>query len=83
MNKAIWESVVAQVNFRADHTLGQIILVPISLGYMEPRSQRGRPRLSSPERSIAAIDEIAKLSAPYETTVTYRAGCGVVDGAPK
>ncbi len=83
VNKAIWESVVAQVNFRADHTLGQIILVPISLGYMEPRSQRGRPRLSSPERSIAAIDEIAKLSAPYGTTVTYRAGCGVVDGAPK
>ncbi len=81
VNKAIWQSVVAQVSFHPDHTLDQIILVPISLGYMEPRSQRGRPRLSSPERSRTTIDEIATLSKPFGTTVTYRAGRGVVDGA--
>jgi poly-gamma-glutamate synthesis protein (capsule biosynthesis protein) len=83
VNKAVWESVVAQVSFHPDHTLDQITLVPISLGYMEPRSQRGRPRLSSPERSKATIDEITKLSAPYGTTVIYRDGRGVVDGASK
>jgi poly-gamma-glutamate synthesis protein (capsule biosynthesis protein) len=83
VNKAVWESVVAQISFHPDHTLDQITLVPISLGYMEPRSQRGRPRLSSPERSKATIDEIAKLSAPYGTTVTYRVGRGFVDGATK
>jgi poly-gamma-glutamate synthesis protein (capsule biosynthesis protein) len=83
VNKPVWESVVAQVSFHPDHTLDQITLVPISLGYMEPRSQRGRPRLSTPERSKLTIDEIAKLSAPYGTTVTYRAGRGVVDGASK
>jgi len=82
-NKAVWESVVAEVSFHPDHTLDQITLVPISLGYMEPRSQRGRPRLSSPERSKATIDEIAKLSGPFGTAVTYQAGRGVVDGATK
>jgi poly-gamma-glutamate capsule biosynthesis protein CapA/YwtB (metallophosphatase superfamily) len=83
VNKAVWESVVAQVSFHPDHTLDQITLVPISLGYMEPRSERGRPRLSSPERAKATINEIARLSAPYGTTVTYRAGHGVVNGAIK
>jgi poly-gamma-glutamate synthesis protein (capsule biosynthesis protein) len=78
VNKAVWESVVAQVSFHPDHTLDQITLVPISLGYMEPRNQRGRPRLSSPERSRLTIDEIAKLSGPFGTTVTYLAGRGVV-----
>jgi poly-gamma-glutamate synthesis protein (capsule biosynthesis protein) len=83
VNKAVWESVVAQVSFHPDHTLDQITLVPISLGYMEPRSQRGRPRLSSPARSKATIDEIARLSGLFGTTVTYRDGRGVVDGATK
>jgi poly-gamma-glutamate capsule biosynthesis protein CapA/YwtB (metallophosphatase superfamily) len=81
VDKAVWESVVAQVSFHPDHTLDQITLVPISLGYMEPRSQRGRPRLSSPERAKATIDEVTKLSERFGTTVTYRAGRGVVDGA--
>lgn len=79
-NKAFWESVVAQVSFHPDHTLDQITLVPISLGYREPRSQRGRPRLSSPEQSEATIDELAKLSEAFGTTVTYSAGRGVVKG---
>ena len=83
VNKAVWESVVAQVSFHPDHTLDQITLVPISLGYMEPRSQRGRPRLSSPERSKATIDEIAKLSGPFGTIVAYRGGRGVVDGSAR
>jgi poly-gamma-glutamate synthesis protein (capsule biosynthesis protein) len=83
VNKPVWESVVAQVSFHPNHTLNQITLVPISLGYMEPRSQRGRPRLSTPERAKLTIDEIAKLSTPYGTTVTYRDGRGVVDGAGK
>ena len=83
VNKAVWESFVAQVSFHPDHSLDQITLVPISLGYMEPRSQRGRPRLASPERARATIDEITKLSGPFGTTVTYRDGRGIVDGAAR
>jgi poly-gamma-glutamate synthesis protein (capsule biosynthesis protein) len=83
VNKSVWESVISEVTFHPDHTLDQITLIPISLGYMERRSQRGRPRLASPEQSKITIDEIAKLSGPFGTTITYRAGRGVVDAAVK
>jgi poly-gamma-glutamate capsule biosynthesis protein CapA/YwtB (metallophosphatase superfamily) len=71
-NEAVWESAVAQVTFHKDHTLDQITLLPISLGYKEPRGDRGRPRLASPEQAKITIDLITKLSAAFGTTVTYR-----------
>jgi poly-gamma-glutamate synthesis protein (capsule biosynthesis protein) len=83
VNKGVWESAIAEVSFHPDHTLDKITLIPIGLGYQEPRSQRGRPRLATSEQSKITIDEIARLSKPFGTTVTYRAGRGVVDAAAK
>jgi poly-gamma-glutamate capsule biosynthesis protein CapA/YwtB (metallophosphatase superfamily) len=83
VNKDVWESAIAEVTFHPDHTLYKITLIPISLGYKEPRSQRGRPRLAAPDQAKAIIDELTKLSAPYGTTVVWNNGEGVISGAPQ
>ncbi len=76
--KAVWESVIAEVTFDKDHTLDKITLTPISLGFQEPRSERGRPRLASTEQSKSIIDALAKLSDPFGTKVVYSLGKGIV-----
>ncbi len=80
VNKSVWESVVAEVSFHPDHTLDKITLIPISLGYKEPRSQRGRPRLATSEQAKEIIDQITKLSTHYGTTVVWSNGEGVISG---
>jgi poly-gamma-glutamate capsule biosynthesis protein CapA/YwtB (metallophosphatase superfamily) len=82
-NKSVWESAIAEVTFHPDHTLDKITLIPISLGYKEPRSQRGRPRLASPEQAKELVDQLAKLSLPYGTTVAWRNGEGVIAAEPQ
>ncbi len=83
VNESVWESAIAEVTFHPDHTLDRIVLTPISLGYKEPRSQRGRPRLAAPEQAKAIIDELTALSAPYGTTVVWSNGTGVIARGPK
>lgn len=78
--KAVWESVVAEVTFNKDHTLNRITLTPISLGFQEPRSERGRPRLASPEQSKLMIATLANLSEHFGTKVVYSSGKGIVQG---
>ena len=83
VNKSVWESAIAEVSFHPDHTLDKITLVPISLGYKEPRSQRGRPRLAAADQAKAIIDGLATLSSPYGTTIVWNNGQGVIAGGPK
>jgi poly-gamma-glutamate capsule biosynthesis protein CapA/YwtB (metallophosphatase superfamily) len=83
VNKNVWESAIAEVTFHSDHTLDKITLIPIALGYKEPRSQRGRPRLATPEQAKAIVDELTSLSAPYGTTVNWSNGEGVISGEPQ
>jgi poly-gamma-glutamate synthesis protein (capsule biosynthesis protein) len=82
VQKAIWESVVAQVSFDHAHNLQSIKLIPISLGYMEPRSERGRPRLATAAQSKLTIDTVTRLSAAFGTKVTFSDGVGTVSGRP-
>jgi poly-gamma-glutamate capsule biosynthesis protein CapA/YwtB (metallophosphatase superfamily) len=83
VNKSVWESAIAEVTFHPDRTLDTITLTPISLGYQEPRSQRGRPRLAAPEQAKAIIDELAALSAPWGTSVVWSDGEGVISGGSR
>ena len=78
--KSVWESAIAEVSFNKDHTLDKITLIPISLGFQEQRSERGRPRLASPEQSKLTIDTLTKLSEPFGTKVVFSAGRGIVQG---
>jgi len=82
-NKSVWESVIAEVSFHLDHTLDTITLIPIGLGYKEPRSQRGRPRLATPEQATEIADKLTSLSAAYGTTIVWSNGEGLIAGGQK
>jgi poly-gamma-glutamate synthesis protein (capsule biosynthesis protein) len=72
-----WESVVALPTFE-DNALKEIRLLPVTLGYQTPRSQRGRPILAGPELGRKIIERLARLSEPFGTTIRYENGIGVI-----
>jgi poly-gamma-glutamate capsule biosynthesis protein CapA/YwtB (metallophosphatase superfamily) len=73
----IFESVVAMPTFLGG-TLTGLTLHPISLGFGQPRAQRGRPIVAPPELGRKIIDDLRTFSAPWGTKIEYRDGVGVV-----
>jgi poly-gamma-glutamate synthesis protein (capsule biosynthesis protein) len=73
----IWEAVVAVPTFR-DGTLVDLALHPISLGFGQPPSQRGRPKFADQELGDKILDDLIRLSAPFGTTIEKRDGVGHV-----
>ena len=63
-----WESVVPMLTWDG-RDLRSIELLPISLGWKEPRHRRGRPRLADGAEARAILDRFAALSKPFGTTV--------------
>jgi len=52
--------------------LSEIRLIPISLGFGQPRWVRGRPVLADPQLGKKIIENLRKLSAPYGTLVEFK-----------
>lgn len=76
-SRPVWyESVVAVPTFEGNQ-LVDLKLYPIDLGQTAPRSQRGTPRLATEETGRKIIDRLARLSAPFGTTIVYEDGVGV------
>ncbi len=73
----IFESVVALPTFSGDR-LTELTLHPISLGYGQPRSKRGRPVLADPTLARKIVDDLIKFSAAYNTKIEFRDGLGIV-----
>lgn len=73
----IFESVVAMPVFTGDR-LTALTLHPISLGYGQPRSKRGRPVLADPALAKKIIEDLVKFSAPYQTKIDFKDNVGVV-----
>lgn len=76
-DEKIWESFLAEVEFSATAELTGIRLHPVVLGYQQPRTKRGRPRLADPAKAEAIVEEVNSLSRPYGTTFTYADGTGL------
>jgi poly-gamma-glutamate capsule biosynthesis protein CapA/YwtB (metallophosphatase superfamily) len=72
-----WESVVAEPKFVGDRLVA-IRLYPVTLGYGKPSGVRGRPMLAAPEDADKILADLAKLSAPFGTTIENRGGVGYV-----
>jgi poly-gamma-glutamate capsule biosynthesis protein CapA/YwtB (metallophosphatase superfamily) len=72
-----WESVIAMPRFTGEQLI-ELKLYPITLGFKQPRQQRGRPMFAGPELSRKIIDDVAKFSAPFGTKVEFRDGIGIV-----
>jgi poly-gamma-glutamate synthesis protein (capsule biosynthesis protein) len=71
-----YESVVAIADFEGDEVV-QLRLYPIELGWKEPRSQRGTPRLAPEALGRRIIEHLAELSRPFGTEIRYENGIGV------
>ena len=73
----IFESVVAMPTFLGNK-MTELRLHPISLGFGQPRSQRGRPIMAAPPLGQKIIDDLRKFSATWGTKIEYRDGVGIV-----
>jgi poly-gamma-glutamate synthesis protein (capsule biosynthesis protein) len=77
-DREIWEGIVAVPKWE-DRKLSELAIYPVSLGFGKPRTERGRPLLADAATGRKILDDVAKRSAPFGTTVTVREGVGYVD----
>jgi poly-gamma-glutamate synthesis protein (capsule biosynthesis protein) len=75
--REIWESVIAMPKFRGKQ-LTAIELHPITLGFGQPRPQRGRPLLADPQLGQKIINDLIERSRPFGTRIEWRDGIGMV-----
>jgi len=68
--------VVAVPTFRGDEMI-ELRLYPIELGWKQPRSQRGTPRIAPEALGRKIIERLADLSRPFGTVIEYEGGIGV------
>jgi len=76
-NREIWEAVVAVPVFR-DGALDELRLYPITLGFGEPRTVRGRPLFADAALGEKILNDLVERSAPYGTKVEIVDGVGIV-----
>lgn len=77
-DRLIWEAVVAVPRFEG-RTLRELALHPITLGFGQPRTVRGRPRLAEGELATKILGDLEHLSKPMGTRITAREGVGYVE----
>ncbi len=65
-----WESVVACLKWR-EKELREIKLIPVSLGFGQPRWVRGRPLLAEPILGQKIISDLKRLSEPFGVSIEY------------
>ena len=78
-DQKIWESMVAEAVFNRKRELQEIDLYPITLGFHESRTKRGRPLPATGELAASIIDRVSKLSKAMGTNVVLQDGKGVVN----
>jgi poly-gamma-glutamate synthesis protein (capsule biosynthesis protein) len=76
-DRLIWEAVVAVPRFRGKQ-LTELALHPITLGFGQSRSVRGRPLFAEGELGQKILNDVVKLSSEMGTKVTVRNGVGYV-----
>jgi poly-gamma-glutamate synthesis protein (capsule biosynthesis protein) len=79
-DRLIWEAVVAVPRFEG-RSLRELALHPITLGFGQGRTLRGRPRLAEGELGLKILGDLERLSKPFGTTLTVRDGVGYVEPA--
>jgi poly-gamma-glutamate synthesis protein (capsule biosynthesis protein) len=77
-DRMIWEAVVAVPKFRGQQLL-ELALHPITLGFGQTRSVRGRPLFAEGELGQKILGDLVKLSGEMGTRITVRDGVGYVE----
>ncbi len=81
-DKLNWESVIAEAVFDATRKLTAMRFIPITLGFGESRTRRGRPMPATPEAGRAILDRLAGLSKAFGTNIAVEQGEGVWPAKP-
>jgi poly-gamma-glutamate synthesis protein (capsule biosynthesis protein) len=76
-DRLIWEAVIAVPKFRGGRLL-ELALHPITLGFGQPRSVRGRPLSADGPLGEKILADLTALSAPMGTAIVVRNGVGYV-----
>ena len=74
---AFWDSIMAELTFNG-RELTEFTLIPATLGFTNPRTQRGRPMRASHEDSIGILEHISKYSTTYNTQIDVEDDTGIV-----
>ena len=77
-DRLIWEAVVAVPRFEG-RSFRELALHPITLGFGQGRTIRGRPLLAEGELATKILGDLERLSKPFGTRITARDGVGHVD----
>ena len=79
-DRLIWEAIVAVPRFEG-RNLRELALHPITLGFGQSRTVRGRPQLAEGDLGKKILGDIERLSKPFGTTIVNRDGVGYVEAA--
>jgi hypothetical protein len=77
-DERVWQSMIAIPRFIGNR-LTEVKLYPISLGFKQPRPDRGWPMLATPEVGKKIIDDVTNFSRPFGTPIRFQNGIGIVD----
>jgi poly-gamma-glutamate synthesis protein (capsule biosynthesis protein) len=77
-DRLIWEAVIAVPRFRGKQ-LTELALHPITLGFGQARSVRGRPLFAEGELGQKILGDVTRLSSAMGTKITVRDGVGYVE----
>jgi poly-gamma-glutamate synthesis protein (capsule biosynthesis protein) len=74
-DREVWESFVATVQWSGKQISG-LQLYPITLGFGQSMTERGRPRLANPELAKHILENVSARSRPFGTRVVDENGIG-------
>jgi hypothetical protein len=77
-----WEGALAEVIFDGQATLSEVRIVPVTLGYKQPRTKRGRPRLADPTDARRILERIQELSKSLGSNLEITGNTGRILPAP-
>lgn len=75
VNRKVFESVI--VSFKVDAgVIDSLEIIPITLGFEKNRSRKGRPEFATADDGERILNDLAQLSAEYETKFEIKDGRG-------
>lgn len=72
-----WDSVAVLTKWEGRKFV-EADLYPITLGFGQPRSERGRPKLANAADATRILEKVSKRSKNYGATITVKDGIGTV-----
>ncbi len=76
-DEKVFQTVIAVTRY-AGGRASEVRLHPVDLGYGEPLTRSGVPRLASPAMGRAILERLQRISRPFGTEIAIEDGVGVI-----